>query len=399
MRLLAFFLLPLMLGGADVLSEIHAELLPMRYASPPYTSRGATPQFTLIKHQLRDYLESRLSTFKWNGRWVPDPAVFQEQLNGELEHGGLTCSYADHSCPGQSLLGYLEPITVEIQRNILVVKAGIGILCGFDESAYAYELGDNGWHRIWQSEQDDYREKKYLPQRFHVVKISPADWTPGADRSQHLVLTLGSEPWCSSSWHPVYYRVWKISAALNEPQLLLGGEEQAFPDDATYGAAFKDEVFFQYAVADILSGDRRLEIHHWVLRDDKLERTDPVAISPSGFAAFWIDHSWPEVAHWTAPAARAKLEDWHEKNKGPFTGFDPTLRCRQHPDVWQLSTHNSERYDEDRREMVFEGDIFFLVRWRPPDRFTMVSISDRASPDCTETDPAADHPRPFFLIP
>ena len=40
--------------------------------------------------------------------------------------------------------------------------------------------------------------------------------------------------------------------------------------------------------------------------------------------------------------------------------------------------------------------VYFLVRWRPPYRFTMVSVSDRPSPDCTEKDPEADEARSLF---
>jgi hypothetical protein len=39
---------------------------------------------------------------------------------------------------------------------------------------------------------------------------------------------------------------------------------------------------------------------------------------------------------------------------------------------------------------------YFLVRWRPPYRFTMVDIGDRAYPGCTTEDGEADERRSLF---
>lgn len=88
-----------------------------------------------------------------------------------------------------------------------MVQTAVGIECGFDESAYTYEWDGDRWRRFWQSEQDDYGEKKYLPQRLHAVLISPTDYRTDGDKSAHLVLTLGDLPWCSSNWRDVYIRM------------------------------------------------------------------------------------------------------------------------------------------------------------------------------------------------
>jgi hypothetical protein len=394
-KIVRFFALILLLPTAQAadnhLDQIRATLLPMRNASGGQPARGATPAFTKIKHDLRDWVESRLPVLQWNGeRWIPDPAVLQEQLNDELDRAGLFCDLPpERPCQDQSALGYLRRITIDIESGILILKTGIGVqMCGFDESAYAYESVDGAWRRLWQSEQNDYSQGKYLPQWLDVVKVSPPDYRPGSDRSEHLILTLGSEPWCTSTWHPVYYRVWRTGAAHAQPKLLLDGLEMAFPTDGVYGSATKDEVFFEYQVSGIEGGFRRPETHHYVLTADKLERSDPVALTPRQFASFWLDHPWSEISRWTEPSSRPNLQQWLEKNKGPYAEFNEhTHHCRRQPDLWQLSTHTGEN-----REL----DVFFLIRWRPPDRFTMVAISDKPSTDCTERDPEADKPRSLF---
>src|SRR6516165_9012572 len=91
---LALLLLFASVPGAadDRLDAIRALLVPMRKA-PIAEARGATPALTNVKHQLRDWIESRLAGVEWkDGRWIPNPTVLQEQLNNELRRAGLFCS-------------------------------------------------------------------------------------------------------------------------------------------------------------------------------------------------------------------------------------------------------------------------------------------------------------------
>ncbi len=189
--------------------QIHALLVPMRSA-PFAEARGATPALTKVSNTCSATGSSPVSrhALHWNGnRWIPNPTVIQEQLNDELSRADLFC-LQDASC-GENRLGYLGRVTFEIQTVFLVVRTSIGVqVCGTDDSAYIYELTDNRWRRIWQSEQNSYTEKMYLPQRLVEVKISPADWHPGSDRTEHLIVTAGELPWCTppfGSLVSVYY--------------------------------------------------------------------------------------------------------------------------------------------------------------------------------------------------
>jgi len=133
---------------------------------------------------------------------------------------------------------------------------------------------------------------------------------------------------------------------------------------------------------------RQPEIRHYTLKPGGLERTDPVALNPQDFVAFWLRSPLVESAKWTEESSRSKLRDWIKQHKGPFAEFGfETLHCSLHPDLWQLSTEYGENGDRK---------VYFSIRWRPPYRFTMVSISDHASPECREIDPEADKPRSLF---
>lgn len=209
------------------LSELHGMLVPLRKAPAANAgARGATQATTVVKHKLRDWVESMLTPLDQDG-----PEALARQLNEEIKQAELFCAFqpkhGETECPDRSLLGFLEPIKLYRApvSGFLVLQTGVGIECGFDQSAYAYEWTGDRWRRFWQTEQDDYAEKKYFPQRFEEVLISPTDYRPNGDKTVHLILTLGVEPWCSSNLHDICMRVWSTKAGEVEPKLLLDERE------------------------------------------------------------------------------------------------------------------------------------------------------------------------------
>jgi hypothetical protein len=397
MRLLALFMLvfPLAVRAEDDrLDKIRVLLLPLRTNGlQNLKSRGATPALTTVKHLLRDWVETRLAGLQWNGvGWNPDPIVLQEQLNDELNRAELICNAQSKiSCPEQSRLGFLGPITLDMRReSILIVRTAVGIqVCGDDDSAYAYQSAEHQWHRFWQSEQNDYEEGKYFPQRLRDVLISPADFRPDRNPTEHLILTLGVEPWCTSNWHDVYYRVWRTKGHDVEPELLLTGSDWAFVE-SIHGSVGTAGVFTEYTAGNGVVEPDRPEIRHYVLEKGRLVRVDPVALTSASFTAFWLAHPWPEISNWTAQSNSSKLKEWLRQNKAPFGEFAyPTLHCENRPDLWQVSTVGGGNG---------KPNVYFLVRWRPPYHFAMVSASDRPWPGCKEEDPEADEPRSLFEI-
>jgi hypothetical protein len=388
MRHLALLLLFASVLGAAVdprLTAIHELLVPMRTAPYAQTTRGATPALTTVKHQLREWIESRFDTLQWDGwqvRWIPDPSVLEEQLNDELSRADLF--FPTKPPVWDDPLGYLGRVRLELQHGFLVLRTTVRVQgCGDDDSAYIYEFANDRWRGIWQSEQTDYQEKKYLPQRLVEVRISPTDWHPDADKTEHLIVTVGVFPWCSSVWQPVYYRVWQAKSTFSSPLFLLDGSELVDINGPNHARASGNDVFIEYHV--IASDAMRVpELRHYILEDGKLRRTDPVALTPQDFVSFWLRRPWSEVSEWTAASARATLKAVHEGYKGNNSEFaSPTRRCTRHPDLWQVSGYPSEAAHTDDVD-------YFLIRARPPFRFTMVGASTRPWPDCTEGDPAID---------
>jgi hypothetical protein len=133
--------------------------------------RGATPQLTGAKHQLRNWVESRLTALSLRA----DERDFAGKLNSELRAADLFCGEDagnQKPCPEWTLLGFLNPLRIQRTRGFLIVQTGVGIECGFDESAYLYSWSKEGWRRVWQTEQNTYIEKAYRPQTIHEVLVS-----------------------------------------------------------------------------------------------------------------------------------------------------------------------------------------------------------------------------------
>ena len=126
--------IPLAAQDAALL-EIRALLLPMR--GKPTDSlgpRGATPEFTAVKHKLRDWIEERLHGF----RDQEEVRALERDLNTQLRNAKLSCNWdavpPEKDCPGRGEPGYLNEIRL-VSGEMLVVTTGVGIVCGFDQSA------------------------------------------------------------------------------------------------------------------------------------------------------------------------------------------------------------------------------------------------------------------------
>src|SRR3954447_7216451 len=206
------------------LNALKATLESLRPHGSEHTeSRGATPQLTLVKHQLREWIESRLPPELRPG----DEAALATELNAALAHAKLFCDSNpgahEGECPYPTYLGYLEAVELHWQGEFLIVQTAAGIQCGYDASAYIYERTATVWRRNWESEQSDYRENLYAPQNLLSVQVSAL-----AEKNDFLVLTLGTHPWCTSNWRPVYYRIWRMSPLLAAPKLLMDKTESAY---------------------------------------------------------------------------------------------------------------------------------------------------------------------------
>ena len=374
----------------SLLTTLHEALVPLRaqpLARPEV--RGATAQFTTVKHQLRDWVESRLADFPQRG----SESAFTQELNAALLKAELTCSTnrggPGEYCSGESFIGYLGALRVLRQQEFLIVETGVGIICGYDESAYLYRWNGSKWQRLWSSQQTVYAEKQYVPQTIHSVQVSPVR----TGQKQRLVLTLGFNPWCSSNWHPVYYRLWRIGGEQEEVSApLIDRREMAFlwkyptPITATLKA---QELIVEFTALSIdPSIHNRNAVRRFIINGSRARRVAPVAITPRNFVEEWLTRPWVESRALSNPSSLPALQKWHKRfftGSGEFTAV--SKRCQGNGDEWQVSLRIISPKDKD------EPPHFFLVRWRKPHVFTILKVSDQAWANCTTADAQADEYR------
>jgi predicted nucleotidyltransferase len=213
-------------------------------------------------------------------------------------------------------------------------------------------------------------------------------------------MTLGNYWGCASFWHSVYYRVWRIGSSGSK--LLVDGSGDAYMRSESWivGSIVRErrhrnspvDVLVEFTERSIDGGVHNREaIRHFLIDGDQVLRVDPVALSPRDFVDEWLTRGWDESASWSASPS---LRQWHRKLHtdwigGQFSGT--TMHCRT-SDLWQVTFGP----DNAQKDFESEPDVYFLVRWRPPYHFTMVNVSDKPWPRCTQEDRQADEWRTLF---
>jgi hypothetical protein len=357
------------------LTALHQTLATI-HSKPPEPPPGA--ELTLAKHQIRDWIEEQLAQAKNLG----EAMALSDRINAALKD-------VDASGPNDegNLQGGVGDVHVSDEGGIVFVTTGIGVFnCQYDESVYGYKLMDGHWRRIWESEQTDYPKKRYAPQ--NVVAVHAwQDFQGGHEQGPAYVMTLSNSSGCTSNWHSVTYRVWRVDPSGSK--LLIDDSEGAFHRMVPYavGSIGRDsridspiDVLIEFTQRSIDAGVHNREaIRRYLITGDQVRRVDPVALSPRDFVDEWLTRPWKDSASWSASAA---LRPWHAKLHSDLVAgnFDTTMHC-QSPDLWQVTLND---------------DVFFLVRWRPPYHFTMMDIASKPWPRCTQKDPEADEWRTLF---
>jgi hypothetical protein len=378
-------------AGDSPLADIRLELEQTRGEALQHEeTRGASPRLTIVKHKLRDWVEAKLDGLPSDDNGDGEAVLaLAAQLNEELKRERLFRSggYGDDD-DGRDFGGFLGPVVLEYRgrEGYLVLQTAIEVTCGFDESAYLYRRQDGQWKRIWETEQNTYTKDRYKVQRIRAVLLSPPFNAPSP-----YVLTLGTEPWCSSNWHDLYVRLWKLGSSDEDSRLLLDESEWAFlgeHDIPVQGSIGREDALIEYTIGSIDGGVfSRESVLHYSLAPDAVKRIDPIALSPRDFVEEWLSEPWEQSRRWSQPSAHVVLRKVHH-DTGPNEFIDPTRHCRT-PDLWQVGLGSSDGE---------KPPVYYLIRWRPPYHFTMVGASPHSYPGCVEKDPGADEYRTLFPV-
>jgi len=112
----------------------------------------------------------------------------------------------------------------------------------------------------------------------------------------------------------------------------------------------------------------RKHVLHYKVDADKVERIEPIALSPRDFVEEWLTRPWAEIAEWSEP----QLAEWHTKlHKDYVSGeFDAVQRCTK-PGEWQISIAFADKIS------------YFSVLDRGDYRYRMLRVSTDSRPECS----------------
>lgn len=374
MRLASVFLLlaSLVYGQDALLGALRSNLLNLRNHSGDHLEvRGASPDLTLAKHQLRSWIEMHLNEL----HAADDPEALKVRLNELLKSSGL---FAPETAGGfDNGPGFLGPVDLFFQRDLLILKTGLSVqVCGTDESIYAYAFSGRRWRRVFETEQDTYTEKEYKPQYIQTVDIS----SPG-ERGERLALTVGVNPWCTSNWQPIYYRIWRLGRGGSSKALLLEKTEPfQFVAAPVRGQISGDDVFVEFSGEGTSPGFSSDFVVQYRVEPKGIRYIATHVTMPRDFIAEWLD------GRSLVQSLSGSLLRWHEKLQKVHLLYSFATRCTAEPDQWQV-----------RMDMEESGEmLYFLVRWRLPYDFTLLDVSSEPRADCDVEDPRADDPPPVL---
>jgi hypothetical protein len=324
---------------------------------------GASSGLTAVKHELRDWIESRLAG---QSRELATNA-FTEILQTSLRDADLLCNDCTVS---MNYLGFVDDVRIKRQGDFLSVVTATGISCGYDESAYVYAWNGRQWRRVWEHEQNTYKPEAYQPQQIHDIQISSAD-----AHGERLLMLLGSQTMCGGAFKNLYARAWQITASNEFTQVLnwTGYGSDGYPPLS--GRVLPADVLFEYTAGGFIGGESHTAVRHFSVSKGAATQVDPIAVRPLDFVLEWLAAPWTESR---TKSASISMETLHGQLRRADAAGDfpnPTLRCTGGPGLWQVTTN---LYERPKR--------YYRVLWQSPFRFSMVDISESAYPDCTLPD-------------
>jgi hypothetical protein len=369
----AFFLLVASLAcGADLeaIRQTQTKLIAMRGQNEDV--QGANPELTILKHQIRDWVESQIAKLNADSDLTQASAKIDSDLDrvklgsddGEPRLGGIDSVSLEHPKGDQSWLSF---------KSIVELDS-----CGRDSSLYLYEWRGGQWTRRLEIEHDDYGGH-YGPIEFITsVEVSRPD-----DYQNRLVLVLGNSWGCASMWQGVSYVLFRV---VGLAKTLLDGSDTVYMgsnDDSYHGRLEPDGALIEHLGWSTDTGVLiRRHVLHYKVDGDSVRRVEPIALDAQDFVDEWLSSKWADVAPFSDPKLESihanlsgsdpKLEDsraeLHAANVDG--GFQIVQRCTENPNRWQVAFDFEDETD------------YFLVEQRGEYSFRMIDISDERQSGC-----------------
>jgi hypothetical protein len=284
--------------------------------------------------------------------------------------------------------GYLYDVTVRQparQPDLMAVVTNLTIPCGSDASLNLYHRNGAAWQLVLVEESNGYKNISGGQGSFQFA-ISP----PDAEGNWYVV-SADVNPWCSSNWQQLRYKVLRPGEDANHPVVLLDEHTSIYlGTDQPYRLILNPKGFEIRSVAAQGLDDSiltREHIQNYEVSGNRVTRIPPLALAPEDFLDEWVGMKWEDASTWASSADVAKLQHWHDRlsRDGPAkidTEFDFVQLCKASEKTakWQIGLQLEGSGEHDLPGDL-PAELFFTISQRDG-VFYVESVDKERPPGC-----------------
>jgi hypothetical protein len=350
----------------------------------PLAAQKLLPQF---KSGLREIIGRTL-----NKHSSSSPETLHELILADLKKAGIEALNqvqrdGYYTADGDDF-GYLYDVTVRRparQPDLMAVVTNLTIPCGSDASLNLYRRMGATWELLLVAESNGYEDVAGAQGSFQFA-VSPPD-----DDGNWFVVTADVNPWCSSNWQQLRYKVLRPGEDANHSVVLLDEHTIVYlGTDQPYRLTVNPQGFEIHNVASqgldasILT---REHVHKYEVSGNRVTRIPPLALAPEDFLDEWVDMKWENASTWAANADAAKLQYWHGRlsrdgREKIDTEFDFVQPCNSAANVskWQIGLLLEGAGEHDPPGDL-PDELFFVISKREG-TFYVESVGKDRPPGC-----------------
>ena len=342
---------------------------------------------TKLKHQLRDLAQKTLDA----GADAAAP-VLQARVRAALRREGVSTGGPTDDVHTFGSVMAIDVTQPRGHRDLIAVTTTVSVQCGSDSSLYLFRRDGARWRLALADEANGYEQVNGAREHFYF-RVS----TPDA-QSRFFVVLADVNPWCTSSWQMMRYRVLRFGEDAYAPRVVLKGEEAIYLGTDLEGfrlTADADTFTLRFDSNQSLDPGRLIRPHVLKFRveGERAERVAPVALKPEDFADEWAQMKWDEAARWSEPSQLEELKRWHASLNPEGKGFSGSeilfvQPCGKTASEWQIGVEVFHYSDEDKGAARLPAKVFFTVA-RERGAFLMRGVSDAQPQGCAGAKPSS----------
>jgi hypothetical protein len=350
----------------------------------PPAAQKLLPQF---KAGLREIIGRTL-----NDHSSSSPEILHDLILADLKKAGIEAlnqvqREGYYTADGDDF-GYLYDVTVRQPArhpDLMAVLTNLTIPCGSDASLNLYRRTGATWQLILVAESNGYKDVAGAQGSFQF-SISPPD-----DEGNWFLVTADVNPWCSSNWQQLRYKVLRPGEDANHSVVLLDEHTTVYlGTDQPYRLTVNPHGFeirnvaSQGLDASILT---RVHVQKYEVSGNRVTRVPPLALAPEDFLDEWVEMKWENASTWVSSTDAAKLQYWHGRlsrdgREKIDTEFDFVQPCKavEKTAKWQIGL-----LLEGTGEHDLPGDLpeeLFLTITKRDGAFYMESVARERPPGC-----------------